>query len=187
MLGCRSQVGSSDCENILPPTPPPLSATFILFAIWFFCFFNHEVESIFNTLKLAWAYDLLWPRACGRNVHGPVLRLSFKLCLHLPFSPSPVSPSLFSFLYPCQENILRWACWMRHTGQIPQSLYGKECPSEMRKPAADHGHQNKVCWIELGSLAAPRQLVYTRPEVNTCYNSCWWGFLVPCYAALLQN
>ena len=42
MLGCRSQAGYTDCENILPPAPPPLSATSILF-----CFFNHEVGSIF--------------------------------------------------------------------------------------------------------------------------------------------
>ena len=116
MLGCRSQVGYTDCENILPPTPPPLSATSILFAIWFFCFFNHEVESIFNTLKLAWVYDLLWPRACGRNAHVSVLRLSFKLCLPLPLSPSP--PLSLTILFPLslprkypQMSLLEEAHW----------------------------------------------------------------------------
>ena len=113
------------------PTLAPLPAISMFFAMWFFCFSNHAVESIFTLLE------------SGLNLRLALAKCIWQKCRCASFEANPqaISPSpplsfalALSFFRPsCQENILRRAGWRTQPGRVSQSHYMKECPPVMRK------------------------------------------------------
>lgn len=113
------------------PTLAPLPVISIFFAMWFFCFSNHAVESTFTLVE------------SGLNLRLALAKCTRQKCRCASFEANPqaISPSpplsfalaLSFFHLSCQENILRRAGWRTQPDQVSQSHYLKECPPVMRK------------------------------------------------------